>query len=94
MTKYREPRTIDDITIFDTRCMELRNKIDATRELYRAIGVKRVNLDRSQKLRQKVNDDILALFKELTKQATVYRILVTVGMKYKNVLYPLKKKIK
>jgi hypothetical protein len=92
--KYRPPKDINDITIFDTRCMELRAKIDASRELYRAISVKRFNLKRSQDLRARVNDEIIELFGQLTKEATIYRILTTVGMKYKNVLYPLKKKLK
>ena len=91
--KYQPPKTVKDITLFDTKCMELRAKIDANRELYRAIGIKRTNLDKSQKLRQKVNEEVEALFKELTKKATVYKILVTVGMKYKNTLYPLNKRL-
>jgi len=81
------------ITLFDIKCMELRAKIDANRELYRAIGVKRKNLDKSQQLRKKIDEQIEGLFKELTKKATVYKILVTVGMKYKNTLYPLNKRL-
>ena len=81
------------ITQFDIKCMELRAKIDANRELYRAIGVKRKNLDKSQQLRKKIDEQIEGLFKELTKKATVYKILTTVGMKYKNTLYPLNKRL-
>lgn len=78
---------------FDLKCMTLRAKIDAWRELYRAIGVKRKNLEKSQKLRQELDSEIIAMLKDLTKDATIYKILSTVGMKYKNTIYPLKRRL-